>query len=213
MINKIESLSEYIEGSIYKEIGVPILTLIRRYDTGYNWFTWEWKTILCKDDDDFLSWEDRFPWYDVPIWNYEFGLTESEMNSIIELRKDYYEVKPYKLAPDASDFEKIIFDSMDGNDSDTRFAAGNVMMELGRWKAKRILPYRSEPVDAFASEPNMQKKLLDNLSIKARDAAARMVVFTSQASDGNGAVQTFRFACKEFDYKKYILLEGCKKNG
>ena len=39
MINKIESLSEYIEGSIYKEIAVPILTLIRRYDTGYNWFT------------------------------------------------------------------------------------------------------------------------------------------------------------------------------
>ena len=58
-----------------------------------------------------------------------------------------------------------------------------------------------------------KKKLLDNLSIKARDAAARMVVFASQASDGNGAVQTFRFVCKEFDYKKYILLEGGKKDG
>lgn len=213
MINKIESIPEYIESSIYKEIGVPIITLIRRYDTDFNRFTWEWKTILCKDDDDFLSWEDRFSWYEVPICNYEFGLTESEMNSIVRLRKDCYEVKPHKLAPDASDFEKIIFNSMDGNDSDTRFAAGNVMMELGKWKAKRILPYRPEPVDVFASEPNMQKMLLDNLYIKARDAAARMVVFASQASDGNGAVQTFRFTCKESDYKKYMLLEGGKKNG
>lgn len=213
MVNKIESIPDYVEHSHYKDIGVPIVTLIRYYDEDDNNFGWKWKVNIYTENDDLKSWQDQFPWYEVPICNYEFGLTESEMDSIIELRKAYYEVKPYKLASDASDFEKIIFDSMDGNDSDTRFAAGNVMMELGRWKAKRILPYRPEPVNAFASEPNMQKKLLDNLSIKARDAAARMVVFASQASDSNGAVQTFRFACKEFDYKKYILLKGDKNDG
>lgn len=213
MVNKIESIPEYVENSVYKEMGVPIMTLIRSYDTEDNQFTWKWRTILCKDDDDFLGWEDRFPWYEVPICNYEFGLTESEMNSIVRLRKDFYEVKPHKLAPDASDFEKIIFDSMDGNDPDTRFAAGAILMELGMWKAKRGLPYRPEPIDAYSSEPNMQKILLDNLYIKARDATARMVVFTSQASDGKSTVQTIKFVCKESDYKKYMLLEGGKKNG
>ena len=212
MVKKIESIAEYVRSSHYRDIGVPIVTLIRDYNVEENCFGWKWKTTLYTENDDLSTWTDQFKWFEIPFRNYEFGLTENEMSEIVRQLMEFYDNKPRSAAPNASDFERLIFDSLDGESSDVRFAAGTTMMELGRWKAKRILPYRP-PVDIFSSEPDMQKTLLDNLYIKARDAAARMIVFTSKASDGNGTVQTLRFACKEFDYKKFMHLEGDKKNG
>ena len=55
--------------------------------------------------------------------------------------------------------------------------------------------------------------LLENLKKKNFDAAAKMIIFTSEYSMKSGLKQTLRFVVNESDYKQYLILEGDKENG
>lgn len=199
MVKKIESIPEYVSSSHYRSIGVPIVTLIRDYNVNENCFGWKWKTTLYTENDDLVLWKERFSWFETPFSNYEFGLTENEMNTIVKQLKDSYDAIPHSAAPDASDFEQLIFNSGDGNSPDVRFAAGKNIMELGRWKAHKILSN-----DAFSNNV-ANNMLLEKLFVAASDAAAKMIIFKSGYSMDSGVQQSLRFAFKEEDYNVYLL--------
>lgn len=207
MVNKIESIPDYVKHSHYRDIGVPIVTLVRVYDVDDNSFGWKWKVTIYTEDDDLRSWQDQFPWYEVPFSNYEFGLTEKEMNELVRQMRDYYDYIPHPMRSDISKFEQLLFD-MDGNNSpDIKFAAGTTSMKLGEWKARKILGG-----DALSNK-TVDNLLLENLKKKNFDAAAKMIIFTSEYIMKSGLKQTLRFVVNESDYKQYLILEGDKENG
>ena len=207
MVNKIESIPDYVAHSHYRDIGVPIVTLVRYYDLDDNSFGWKWKVTIYTENDDLKSWQDQFPWYEVPFSNYEFGLTEKEMNELVRQMRDYYDYIPHPMCSNISKFEQLLFD-MDGNNNpDIKFAAGTTSMKLGKWKARKILSN-----DALSNKA-ADDLLLENLKKKNFDAAAKMIIFTSEYSMKSGLKQTLRFVVNESDYKQYLILEGDKKDG
>ena len=201
MVNKIESIPEYVAHSHYRGIGVPIVTLIRVYDMDDNSFGWKWRTTLYTESDDLKSWQAQFKksWrlYEVPFSNYEFGLTEKETNEFVRQMRDYYDYIPHPMHSDISEFEKLLFDMDGDNNSDIRSAAHETAMELGNWKARRILAN-----DALSTKA-VDNLILGNLKKKNFDAAAKIIIFTSEYSMESGLQQTLRFVFNEEDYKDY----------
>lgn len=210
MIKKIESIPEYVLSSHYRSIGIPIVTLIREYDVNENCFGWKWKTTLYTENDDILLWECQFKWFEIPFCNYEFGLTENEMNEIISQMRELYDIRPYLAEANASEFEKLIFNATDGH-REERFAANATIKDLGKWKACRILSN-----DAFSNNV-ANELLLEKLYCCASDAAAKMLIFKSAYNTESGVSQTLRFAFNEEDYKQYMIFkydhEGGNNNG
>ena len=201
MVNKIDSVTEYVMHSHYRGIGVPIVSLIRHYSLTGDYFDWKWKTTLYTEVDDVKSWKNAFPWYETPLYNYEYGLTKGEMNAIVRQMDDQYSHSSFSYDSNASEFAKLIFNIDNIKDPQLQSDANKDALSLGKWKAKRILKD-----DAFSNEISNQR-ILENLQIKAYDIASELIIFTSEFNTPSGFRETIRLVCNKEDYQKRYISE------